>query len=55
MALKQAAEVFIERVTNVLDDMHVAIEARDIDDQRTALAALVGLAEMLKAEIDDTS
>lgn len=53
MTLKQSAEAFVERMGNVLDDMHVAIEARDTADQRTALAALVGLVEMLKAEVDD--
>lgn len=54
MTLKQSAEAFVERMGNVLDDMHAAIEARDTADQHTALAALVGLVEMLKAEIDDT-
>lgn len=54
MTLKQAAEEFVERMSNVLDDMHIAIEARNTADQHTALAALVGLVEMLKAEIDDT-
>jgi molecular chaperone GrpE (heat shock protein) len=53
MALKQATEEFMERVTNVLDDLHVAIEARNTTDQHTALAALIGLIEMLKAEVDD--
>lgn len=53
MALKQAAETFVERALDVMDDMHIAIEARNISDQHVALAALVGLLEMLKAEIDD--
>lgn len=54
MTLKQSAEAFVERMSNVLDDMYVAIEARDTADQHTALAALIGLVEMLKSEIDDT-
>lgn len=51
--LKQAAEEFCERMSNVLDDLYVAIEACDTVGQHTALAALVGLVEMLKAVIDD--
>lgn len=53
MALKQSTEECIVRVTNVLDDLYAAIEEHNIEDQRTALAALVGLMEMLKSEIDD--
>lgn len=52
MALKQAAEEFIGRISNVLDDMHIAIEARDTAAQHVALAALIGLVEMLKSEIE---
>jgi hypothetical protein len=36
----------------VLDDMYVAIEARNTADQHTALAALIGLVEMLRSEIE---
>lgn len=53
MTLKQSAETFVERALNVMDDMHIAIEARNTTDQHTALAALIGLIEMLKAEVDD--
>lgn len=54
MTLKRSAEEFCERMGNVLDDMYVAIEARNTTDQHTALAALIGLVEMLKSEVDDT-
>jgi hypothetical protein len=53
VTLKQSAGEFVERIGNVLDDMYVAIESRDTVDQHTALAALIGLVEMLKSEIDD--
>jgi hypothetical protein len=52
MILQQSAEEFVERMSNVLDDMYVAIEARDTAAQHTALAALIGLVEMLKSEIE---
>jgi molecular chaperone GrpE (heat shock protein) len=53
MALKQSAEEFCERMSNVCDDLYVAIEAKNTADQHTALAALIGLVEMLRSEIDD--
>lgn len=52
MTLRQSAEEYIERMNGVLDDMYVAIEARDTAAQHTALAALIGLLEMLKSEIE---
>jgi molecular chaperone GrpE (heat shock protein) len=52
VALRQAAEEFCERMSNVLDDLYIAIEARNTADQHTALAALIGLVEMLKSEIE---
>lgn len=50
--LRQSAEDFVIRTENVLDELHNAIEQADVDSQRTALAALVGLLEMLKSEIE---
>jgi len=52
MTLQQAAEEFCERMGNVCDDLYVAIEARDTAAQHTALAALIGLVEMLRSEIE---
>jgi hypothetical protein len=52
MTLKQSAGEFVERMSNAIDDMYVAIEARDTAAQHTALAALIGLTEMLKSEIE---
>jgi hypothetical protein len=52
MTLKQSAGEFVERMSNAIDDMYVAIEARDTASQHTALAALIGLVEMLKSEIE---
>lgn len=51
MSLRQSAEDFTIRMENVLDELHNAIEQADVDSQRTGLAALVGLLEMLKSEI----
>jgi len=50
MTLRQSVEQYIERMTNTLDDMFVAIETRNTSDQHVALAALIGLLEMLKSE-----
>jgi hypothetical protein len=52
MTLKQSAGEFVERMSNAIDDMYVAIEARDTAAQHTALAALIGLVEMLRSEVD---
>ena len=52
MTLRQSTEEFVERMSGVLDDLYVAIEARDTAAQHTAMAALIGLLEMLKSEID---
>jgi hypothetical protein len=52
MTLQQSAEQFVERMGGALDDMYVAIEARDTAAQHVALAALVGLHEMLKSALD---
>jgi hypothetical protein len=50
MTLRQSVEQYIERMTNVLDDLFVSIETRNTGDQHVALAALIGLLEMLKSE-----
>jgi hypothetical protein len=50
--LRHSIDNFAERMGGALDDMYVAIEARDTAAQHVALAALVGLLEMLKSEID---
>jgi hypothetical protein len=52
MTLRRSCEEFVERMNGVLDDLYVAIEARDTAAQHTALAALIGLTEMLKSEIE---
>ena len=52
MALRQSTEEFCERMSNVCDDLYVAIEAKNTADQHTALAALIGLVEMLRSEIE---
>ena len=46
-----ALEEFVRRINYVLEDLHNAIENKNIDDQHSALAAIVGLVEMLKLEI----
>ena len=46
-----AIEEFIRRINHVLEELHNAIENKDTDDQHSALAAIVGLVEMLKTEI----
>lgn len=51
--LKQAVKTYLQRTLNVMDDMFIAIEARDTAKQHTALAALIGLIEMLRSEIDN--
>jgi hypothetical protein len=52
MRLRQATIEYIDRATNVLDDMFIAIETRDAAKQHTALASLIGLLEMLKSELE---
>jgi hypothetical protein len=52
MTLQQSTEQFVERMGGALDDMYIAIETRDTAAQHVALAALVGLLEMLKSELD---
>ena len=46
-----AIEEFIRRINHVLEELHNAIENKDTDDQHSALAAIVGLVEMLKTEL----
>jgi hypothetical protein len=50
MTLRQSVEQYIERMTDVLDDIFLAIETRNTSDQHVALAAAIGLLEMLKSE-----
>jgi hypothetical protein len=50
--LRHSIDNFTERMGGALDDMYVAIEARDTAAQHVALAALVGLLEMLRAELN---
>ena len=52
MSLQQSLKTYIQRSLNAMDDMFVAIETRDTAKQHTALAALIGLVEMLKSEIE---
>jgi hypothetical protein len=51
--LRQSVDIYIQRALDALDDMFTAIEARDAAGQHTALAALVGLIEMLRSVIDN--
>jgi hypothetical protein len=53
MRLRHSIDNFTERMGGALDDMYVAIEARDTAAQHVALAALVGLLEMLQSEMDN--
>jgi hypothetical protein len=48
--LRQSVEQYVERMTDVLDDLFVSIETRNTSDQHVALAAAIGLLEMLKSE-----
>jgi hypothetical protein len=50
--LQEAVEAYTQRALNALDLMFAAIESRDSAKQHTALAALVGLLEMLKSVAD---
>jgi hypothetical protein len=52
MTLRESTEAYIHRCTDALDDLFAAIESRDANKQHTALAALIGLLEMLKSELD---
>ena len=52
MSIKQSVHTYIQRSLNAMDDMFVAIETRDTAKQHVALAALIGLIEMLKSEIE---
>jgi hypothetical protein len=52
MSLQQSTRQFVERMNHVLENMHNAIEDRDVDEQHAALAAIVGLVEMLRSEIE---
>jgi hypothetical protein len=48
--LRQSVEQYIERCADALDQMFIAIETRNTADAHVALAALLGLLEMLKSE-----
>jgi hypothetical protein len=50
--LRQSTEEYIERCTDALDEMFIAIETRDTSKQHISLAALIGLLEMLKSEVE---
>jgi hypothetical protein len=52
MSLQQSTRQFVERISHVLDELHNAIEEREVDGQHSSLAAIVGLVEMLKSEIE---
>jgi hypothetical protein len=52
MTLRESTEAYIHRVTDALDDLFIAIETRNVAAQHTALAALIGLLEMLKSELE---
>jgi hypothetical protein len=52
MTLRESTEAYIHRCTDALDDLFIAIEARDTAKQHTTLAALIGLLEMLKSELE---
>jgi len=50
--LQEAVKAYVQRALNAMDEMFIAIETRDTAKQHTALAALVGLLEMLKSVAD---
>jgi 23S rRNA maturation mini-RNase III len=50
--LQEVVKAYVQRALNAMDDMFIAIEVRDTAKQHTALAALIGLLEMLKAELE---
>jgi hypothetical protein len=52
MTLQQSTRQFVERINHVLENLHNAIEDHDTDEQHAALAAIVGLVEMLRSEIE---
>lgn len=52
MSLEQSVKIYIQRCFDALDDMFIAIETRDAAKQHTALAALIGLIEMLRSEAE---
>jgi DNA-directed RNA polymerase subunit L len=51
--LKEAVSQFIERMEDVTTRLHNAIEDGDADAQHAALAAIVGLIEMLRSAADN--
>ena len=50
--LQEAVKAYVQRALNAMDDMFIAVETRDTAKQHTALAALIGLLEMLKSISD---
>ena len=52
-ALRGNVEVFIERMNDVLMKLSEAIESDDLDAQRTALEAIVGNVDILKAALEE--
>jgi hypothetical protein len=53
LILRDAVTDFIERMEDVSTRMHNAIEDGDIDLQHAALAAIVGLTEMLRSAVEN--
>jgi hypothetical protein len=49
--LRQSTQEYITRTNDALDEMLIAIESRDTSKLHVALAALIGLLEMLKSEV----
>jgi hypothetical protein len=52
MTLRQSVEQYIQRAMDATDEMFIAIETRDTGKSHLALAALIGLLEMLKSEVE---
>jgi hypothetical protein len=52
VTLRQSTEIYITRTNDALDELLIAIESRDTSKLHVALAALIGLLEMLKSELE---
>jgi len=53
LILRDAVTEFLERMDDVTTRLHNAIEDGDADAQHAALAAIVGLTEMLRSAVDN--
>lgn len=51
--LRNNVNVFIERINKLMVKLDDAIENNDTDEQRTALEAIVGNVDILKAALED--